>query len=367
MTGNKELWDLYTAREEYNPPVTDKYGRFPYYLSQNRNVFQPVVSKYLVENGFKPTYPGNKKFAVCLTHDVDFLYYDYLKTLNVYMQEGVKSMIRGRSARLKALKDQRRESRAGSIVRKFNSSWHINKLIEAEKKYNAKSSFYFLSLTEQDQDFNYSPGEISGIFEIVKQNKCEIGLHGGHKAYNSTAKIKEEKERLEKASGVEVQSYRNHYLRFEMPTTWKCLAELGFKYDTTFGYADCVGFRNGMCYPFQPFDITGNKFLDIIELPLVVMEKTLTDYMGLSVDEEFKVFKTLIDNAEQNNGVLTLLWHNHMMDDANAARYNAFLKYAFEKNAWIATAGEIVDWWKENKYADSARNILEQLRLDSAK
>jgi hypothetical protein len=38
---NKELWDLFTRREEYNPPILDQYGRFPYYLSKHRNVFEP--------------------------------------------------------------------------------------------------------------------------------------------------------------------------------------------------------------------------------------------------------------------------------------------------------------------------------------
>ncbi|HTB05402.1 MAG TPA: polysaccharide deacetylase family protein [Bacteroidia bacterium] len=365
MIGDRELWDLYTAREEYNPLVTDKYGRFPHYLSQNRNVFQPQVSTYLVRNGLKPKYPDNKKFAVCLTHDVDLLYYDYIKSLNVYMQEGVKGVLRGKPATIESLKQQRRESRGRSVIRRINANWHINKLLEAEKAHNVRSSFYFLSLTKPEQDFNYSPSEIKEIFEEVKYNKCEIGLHGGHLAYNDLSKTKEERERLQLASGIEIQSYRNHYLRFKTPLTWKYLNQLGFKYDTTFGYADCAGFRNGMCYPFQPFDILEDKFLNIIELPLVVMEKTLSDYMGLNTVEQFKVFKNLIENTEQHNGVLTLLWHNHVMDGESGEQYKAFLKYAVERNAWIATANEIVDWWKENNYLSETRSILEGLRASA--
>ncbi|MDD4330975.1 MAG: hypothetical protein PHU28_01340, partial [Methanosarcinaceae archaeon] len=65
---NRELWELFTKREEYAPVSTDKYERFPYYLSTHRNVFEPEVSRFLVENGLKPEYPDGKKFAVCLTH-----------------------------------------------------------------------------------------------------------------------------------------------------------------------------------------------------------------------------------------------------------------------------------------------------------
>ncbi len=75
---NEELWDLFTRKEEYSVTFRDAYERFPYYLSSHRNIFEPRVSKFLVENGLKPQYPDGKKFAVCLTHDIDAIYPDKL-------------------------------------------------------------------------------------------------------------------------------------------------------------------------------------------------------------------------------------------------------------------------------------------------
>lgn len=37
---NKELWDLFTRREEYNSTILHQYDRFPYYLSKHRNVLE---------------------------------------------------------------------------------------------------------------------------------------------------------------------------------------------------------------------------------------------------------------------------------------------------------------------------------------
>jgi hypothetical protein len=71
---NPELWELFTKKEEYNSTFHDQYDRFPYYLSSQRNIFDPRVSRFLVENGLCPEYPGGKKFAVCLTHDIDVAY-----------------------------------------------------------------------------------------------------------------------------------------------------------------------------------------------------------------------------------------------------------------------------------------------------
>jgi hypothetical protein len=70
---NKELWDLFRRKEEYNPLFLDQYDRFSYYLSKHRNILEPEVSKFLIENGLnlEVEYPEGKNFAVCLTQDID--------------------------------------------------------------------------------------------------------------------------------------------------------------------------------------------------------------------------------------------------------------------------------------------------------
>jgi len=85
--------------------------------------------------------------------------------------------------------------------------------------------------------------------------------------------------KLEKVLGKKIVGYRNHYLKFKVPETWGLPKEAGFKYDTTLGYADCVGFRNGMCHPFKPFDLNINSYINILEIPLIIMDRTLFDYM----------------------------------------------------------------------------------------
>ena len=47
---NKELWSIYCNEEEYNYLLLDKYDRFTYNFSRNRNIFEPEVSKFLINN-----------------------------------------------------------------------------------------------------------------------------------------------------------------------------------------------------------------------------------------------------------------------------------------------------------------------------
>lgn len=79
-----DLWDRFTRREEYENPIRDMYGRFPYWASQDRDIFRPSVSEYLYEQGLiKPEYPDGCEFALCVTHDIDVVYSSpYMKILN---------------------------------------------------------------------------------------------------------------------------------------------------------------------------------------------------------------------------------------------------------------------------------------------
>jgi len=69
-----EIWRLFTCAEEYSEAFRDGYDRFPHYMSSHREPFEPRASQYLAEQGYRPEYPDDQPFAVCLTHDIDVVY-----------------------------------------------------------------------------------------------------------------------------------------------------------------------------------------------------------------------------------------------------------------------------------------------------
>jgi peptidoglycan/xylan/chitin deacetylase (PgdA/CDA1 family) len=336
---NEELWELFTKKEEYNSTFSDKFDRFPYYLSSQRSIFDPRVSRFLVENGLRPEYPDGKKFAVCLTHDIDVVYpqrlYPIIGTAKAFAKGNLTEAIK---------------TPLCTICKSLNPYWNFREIMELEAKYNAKSSFYFLALRSGEKDFNYKIEDLEAELKFISSQGWEVGLHGGHGSYNSLEDIKEKKQRLEKILGKEIIGYRNHYLRFKVPDTWELLSKANFKYDTTFGYSDCAGFRNGMCHPFRPYNINTGKQIDIIELPLIVMDRTLSmDYMRLDLKKAWELIKNLIDKVEQCNGVITVLWHNNTSIDGQGLKYyEKFLKYVSDKKAWIASGEEVYNWWSTN-------------------
>lgn len=334
---NKELWDLFTKKEEYNPEFLDTFQRFSYHFSKHRNVLEPEVSRQIVSDGLKFRYPDDKSFAVCLTHDIDEIRYRKINLIKAFIKSIEKNEIK-RAVKILA----------ANIDMKISPICNMEKTMELENRYDARSSFYFLALGRGEHDYNYNVSEIKDELRYIKNSGWEIGLHGGHQAYTDYNKLIKEKDKLEVAVQDEVIGYRNHYLKIKIPDTWEILAKAGFKYDTTLGYVDCIGFRNGMCHPFKPFNLNTNDYIDILEIPLVVMDATLIRYLLLDYQTSWEIIKKVIDTVAELNGVITILWHNTYMFDEMLELYEMILKYCSKLKAWMTSAREIYSWWTNN-------------------
>jgi len=335
LNSNKKIMELFTRKEEYAPSFLDKHQRFPYQVSNHKNVFDPVVSKFLFENGFEFCWPEEKKFALCLTHDIDNLYPSLKYRGFTSLKFASRLKLRSASSR---------------FFKKDNPYRNFEDIIKLEDKYKAISSFYIMS-----DGSNYNVDVLKNELGYLIDAGREIGLHGGYHAYNDIHKIKQQKEKLENIVSREVIGYRNHYLRFKVPDTWELLSNAGFKYDTTLGYPNTVGFRNGMCYPFKPFNLTDNKEINIFEIPLILMDRALFKHMKLSENDSWQLCKNLINTVEDLGGVLTIIWHNDSFDGIYykgwGKLYKKILEYCYEKNAWMTSANEIWEWWvKKNGY-----------------
>ena len=331
------MWDLFTRKEEYQSSIRDQYDRFPYYMSRYRDIFEPCASKYLIEHGFRAEYPEEKPFAVCLTHDTDFLY----KTAGTKIYEALGNL---GNTHISTITDKLTQ-----IWSKKIPWWNFSEIMALEDRYNAKSSFYFMVQDPGDHDYNYDIENCEEIIGELSDKGWEIGLHGGLSAYTDPGEMKEKKQRLEKVLNKNVVGYRNHYLRFRIPDTWEHLQSAGFLYDATLGYSDCIGFRNGMCHPFRPFNLTTQSEIDILEIPLNIMDRTFSSYMKLDPAASWEMTKRLIDVTERYRGVITILWHNQMFFGEQRKFYEKILHYCSEKGAWMASGKEIAMWMDKNR------------------
>lgn len=339
---NQVLWDLFTRKVEYAPEKLDQYERcIPSDRSQ-RDTFKPDVSKFLTENGFEVEYPDNKEFAVCLTHDVDEIYPPFKHCFY---------------ASLYSLKTFDLTKLSSFLFWKYKANHHspyknFQEIIQLEEKYQAKSSFYFLTTNEDIRRYRYDIEELESELGMIIDHGFEVGLHGGYYAFNDYNQIKWEKEKLEKMINRKVIGYRNHYMRFKVPDTWEILASLNMQYDTTYGFSDSVGFRNGMCHPYRPYNLLSDREINIIEIPLIIMDDALSR-MSFSPGYHWNIIKGLIDTTKLYNGVLTLLWHNDSLSFCPFRKdllkmYEKILHYCNKEGALMTSAEEIWNIYAKN-------------------
>jgi len=342
---DKQIWEMFSAKLEYESEIKDIYDRNIINYTREGNMQHPSVSSFLIEQGLNPSYPENKKFACCISHDIDQVF------LSSSKKQLLKEVLKGNLSGIKKTFKQ-------TLSRRFDPDIDLSKLIEMDKKYQVKSTYYFLAVEKDNpEDYNYSIKEVEPYFERIIAEGNEIGLHGSRRASNNAKNLNVEKNRLLNVRKP-IPGYRNHYLKFEIPTTWNLLANEGIKYDTTFGTAHCPGFRNGMCFPFQPYDVTRKKWIDIYEIPLIAMDVSFFNYLKLDYEMAFKLFKSLVSVVKAHQGVFTFLWHNNYMNGEMGEFYERCLKHLADENTWFATGNEIINWWEENKYFDQQQNIL---------
>ncbi|MBK6668110.1 MAG: hypothetical protein IPG48_18750 [Saprospiraceae bacterium] len=108
----------------------------------------------------------------------------------------------------------------------------------------------------------------------------------------------------------EVAHNRYHFLKFETHKAWKEIESAGLKTDGSLGFAEHIGFRNSYGLPFVPYDMENDRPYTFLEIPLHVMDGTLTQYMGLESEEAFIRIKKFLKQNEHNS-ILSILWHNN--------------------------------------------------------
>ncbi len=305
---------MLTRWEEYVNKNRDNHNRFPAIESvalKNNFLDRPIVNEYVEMLWNMLTHLGysekrkEREFSLMTTHDVD----EPIRYRNpyIYLRRFIAELVKNKSFRgafnvvLTAL-GMRKDS--------FDTfDW----LMDVSEKSGIKSYFFFMGKGQTRHDNRYKSSDkfIEKLISKIKKRGHHIGMHPTYNAYNNDVQFKAEKKELEKNLGVQMKFGREHFLRFELPTTWQIWEDNGMEWDSTLSYADKEGFRCGVCYDFPVFNILTRNSLNLREVPLVVMEGSFVTYQKTitAVEMENQINK-LLEKVKRYRGVFVFLWHN---------------------------------------------------------
>jgi O-antigen/teichoic acid export membrane protein len=256
-------------------------------------------------------------FRLRLTHDVDEPWATYGRSLSTVARGVAGDVIRRRDP---ALASRRAVSlisaRSGRVDRDPYNTFDF--LMDTSERYGLKSSFYFLAgntAGEIDGSYELSDPKISRLLTRIHERGHEVGLHTSYGTHQSAELTRVEFEALKatcQALGFDQPTWgvRQHFLRLEIPQTWRNHDAAGLDHDSTLGFADLPGFRAGTCREYPLFDLLRDRPMALRERPLVVMDTTLFSYLRLDLADAASRTRSIVDACRRHQGDAVLCFHN---------------------------------------------------------
>jgi peptidoglycan/xylan/chitin deacetylase (PgdA/CDA1 family) len=320
------IFFLVSRYEEVVNRDRDRHGRFPASASvaaQAGFLDRPLADEYvdLLWHAMATMWPSlvrpETTFRLRLTHDVDQPWSAFGQGGRAVARASAADVMRRRDARLAARRIRALyDARSARLDRDPFNAFAF--LMDTSERHGLTSTFYFLAgNAPADFDFRYRLDDppMLDLLRSVHERGHEIGLHASYVSHLSALRTEHELDALRaacRAVGFEQAEYgvRQHYLRFATPETWRIHDAAGFSHDSSVGFAEQIGFRAGTCREFPVFDLIDRRRLELRERPLVAMDATLFDYLGLSLADASERTLAIIEACRREGGDAVILYHN---------------------------------------------------------
>jgi hypothetical protein len=189
----------------------------------------------------------------------------------------------------------------------------------------------------------YAASEIKDALYKIRAEGGQIGLHGIDAWHDCESGCRELNE-IKQLTGESEIGVRMHWL-FYGEKSPGLLEKVGASFDSSIGYRETVGFRNGTTQVYKPIGAE-----QILELPMHVMDTALfySAYLGLTQREAELRVRALIAALMECGGCLTVNWHDRSLAPERNwnSCYRALLDDLKSRNAWFATAGQATSWFR---------------------
>lgn len=217
----------------------------------------------------------------------------------------------------------------------------VRQIVTITREHKLDSAVYWMASPPSAQDSGYDPrhDKIRRVIGWLRERGVECGVQPGYSTFRSPEKLRREINLLREILGDEPLGGRQHYLRWCVDT-WIHWEMCGLAYDSTLSYADHIGFRAGTCLPYRPWLLSLNRTADLLEIPLLVMDRTLLGYMKLSEEASVEAVRICAERCRRVGGVFTMIWHNNtLLEPKYRSLYLRLLK--------ILEGAEPLDWKRE--------------------
>ena len=372
---------LLACWDERTTTVRDDYGRLPYSASvfaanPQLELEEPAVDAYvsllravlaprLDTLGLKPLPAAGWMWdagkaraghAIALTHDLDKLWRWTAREFAAVGYRSARAALHGNGAALNRELGDLGDWLTRHVPQRTDPFWTFPQIFGGEDARGVSSTFFVIArhtqLTDGIQPKKYHK-RIPQALMLLRGHGSEIGLHGNDSDRLRLDSLNADRSLLASSAHAEVRGVRYHYLRCLYHETLPLLEQARFSYDTSLAFAEREGFRCGCSFPFRPYHLRQERPLDLMELPLAVMDGTLQQphYRSLDAAGAEHAAATVLDRVDRSGGAASILWHNNRFDRRVSRGYDGvywrLVDRALEQRAWVTSADAVVTRWRE--------------------
>lgn len=308
---------LLSRYEEYLPHKKDNYGRYAHENSlayKEEFLHLPLINiwledlKMILKSKFPSLNLFQSQFIFQPTYDIDEAFAYRHKPIVKNIGGAIQSLLNGQSQNL----SQRFKVLLGKEQDPYNAFDWMDQL---HRKFNLDPVYFFHVAIEKGlYDKNISPF-VPAMQKLISEHatKYNVGIHPSWKTGDDESFYEKEIEVLEKLSERKITKSRQHYIRFQLPQTFRKLISLGIKEDYSMGYGSINGFRASVATSFYWYDLEKEEKTNLLLHPFCFMEANSffeQQYLPQRAYEEMMHYYNVIRAV---NGKMISIWHNSFL------------------------------------------------------
>lgn len=306
-----------TRYEEYLPHQKDSYGRYSHQSSlayKEGFLHLPLVNLWLEDfralltERFPDLTLPSSEFYLKLTYDIDIAWSYRNKGFKRNAGALAKLFFSGKwksmMYRLRVIRGKRRDP--------FDAYEWMDDL---HQQFGLQPIYFFLvaqQIGKFDKNIDVQKQEFQTLVKDIAA-KYTIGLHPSWASSDQQPLLPREKSWLERISEQTITSSRQHYLRFELPATYRRLINLGILDEYSMGYGTINGFRASVATPFFWYDLKNEVKTPLRIHPFCFMDANAFHEEKKSATEALQQLLEFYEVIRSVNGTMITIWHNSFL------------------------------------------------------
>jgi len=167
----------------------------------------------------------------------------------------------------------------------------------------------FFLMNNQKYHSNTSPKNPFYIQEILKIPPEKTGIHFSLNNHVESKKMFTEKNYLENIVNQKITKSRQHFLHYEVPTTFHQLLELGIEQDYTTCFYSKKGYKHGFVRPFRWYNLLNEEATNLLRYPVFFMDRHALKE-SMNYQETIEYIENQINIIQNYGGIPIILFHN---------------------------------------------------------